>query len=750
VNGNSSTATANITVVDSVKPTAITQDLTVQLDTNGAVSITAAQVDNGSSDNCAIDTMVLDVTSFDCSNVGVNTVTLLVTDVNGNSSTTTANITVVDSVKPTAITQDMTVQLDTNGAVSITAAQVDNGSSDNCAIDTMVLDTTPFDCSNVGENTVTLTVTDVNGNSSTATANITVVDSVKPTAITQDMTVQLDANGAASITAAQLDNGSSDNCAIDTMVLDVTSFDCSNIGVNTVTLSITDVNGNSSTATANTTVVDSVKPTVVTQDLTVQLDANGSGSITATGVNNGSFDNCAIDTMVLDATSFDCSNVGENTVTLTVTDVNGNVTTNTATITVVDSVNPTVVAQNLTVQLDANGAGNITAAQLDNGSFDNCGIDTMVLDTTDFYCSSTGDNTVTLTVTDVNGNSSSATATVTVIDIIDPTVLTTNHTVTLSNGVANITASDIDNGTFDNCDFTLSIDRASFTCSDIGDHTVTLTATDDSGNTSSETATVTVIGDIPDISISDFTTVQTQNTNTIYLGFGDQSVNLSTTTTGGNSFTYQWTASTGEFVENTANPEISPTVSTTYTVIATNDYGCSTSTSIEVCVMEARSFNKKGNATGKVLVCHHTNGKKGTKHVLISISSNAVMKHLSNHGTGTDHADRLGECGATCITAITATRLSLNQETPVELLQEIKVYPNPSNGIFNIKLNSIKSRTEITLYDIAGKVVSREIVSSSTKSQNISVGNSVLPSGFYILKIISNEESIIKKLIVRK
>ena len=127
------------------------------------------------------------------------------------------------------------------------------------------------------------------------------------------------------------------------------------------------------------------------------------------------------------------------------------------------------------------------------------------------------------------------------------------------------------------------------------------------------------------------------------------------------------------------------------------------------------------------------------------------MNHLSNHGTGTDHADSLGECGATCITSIPTHRLSINKETPVELLSSgIKIYPNPSNGIFNIKLNSIKSNTEITLYDIAGKVVSREIVSSSTKSQNISIGSRELPSGIYILKIISNEESIIKKLIVRK
>ncbi|WP_337225290.1 hypothetical protein, partial [Proteus terrae] len=79
------------------------------------------------------------------------------------------------------------------------AAQVNNGSSDNCSIATIALDKTAFDCSNVGANTVTLTVTDVNGNSSSATATITVVDNIAPTAVAQNLTIPLNASGTATI-----------------------------------------------------------------------------------------------------------------------------------------------------------------------------------------------------------------------------------------------------------------------------------------------------------------------------------------------------------------------------------------------------------------------------------------------------------------------------------------------------------------------------------------------------------------------
>ena len=155
--------------------------------------------------------------------------TLTVVDVNGNSSQATATVTVEDNVAPNAITQSATVQLDASGLGSITVADIDNGSNDNCGIASVTLDNTDFDCSNVGANTVTLTVIDVNGNSSQATATVTVEDNVAPNAITQNATVQLDASGLGSITVADIDNGSNDNCGIASVTLDNTDFDCSNV-----------------------------------------------------------------------------------------------------------------------------------------------------------------------------------------------------------------------------------------------------------------------------------------------------------------------------------------------------------------------------------------------------------------------------------------------------------------------------------------------------------------------------------------
>ena len=70
------------------------------------------------------------------------------------------------------------------------------------------MDSTNFDCSEVGANTVTLTITDVNSNVDSATATVTVMDTLNPNVLTQDITVYLDASGQASITVNDIDNGS--------------------------------------------------------------------------------------------------------------------------------------------------------------------------------------------------------------------------------------------------------------------------------------------------------------------------------------------------------------------------------------------------------------------------------------------------------------------------------------------------------------------------------------------------------------
>ncbi|RMB58046.1 T9SS C-terminal target domain-containing protein [Dokdonia sinensis] len=495
VNGNSNTCTAMVTVEDNISPEAICQDITIQLDASGNATLTAIEIDGGSTDACGIASRAVDITTFTCANIGENNVELTITDVNGNSSTCTAVVTVEDTVNPTAIAMDITVGIGTSGSVTVSGNQLNNGSSDNCAIASFSVSPNTFTCADVGAPVpVTLTVTDTSGNSSTTTANITLVDNVPPSAVCQNVTLELDSTGNIILDVDDIDNGSAAACGGITRSIDVSSFDCTNIGANNVTLTVTNYNNVSTQCTAVVTVQDNSAPVVICQDLNVLLDSSGNATITAGDVDNGSTDNCGIATVAIDTTTFDCSNVGANNVTLTVTDVNGNSASCIAVVTVADNISPVAVCQNITVQLDVNGSVTIDAMQVDGGSSDFCGVTSRSLDVSTFDCSDIGANTVILTVTDASGNMATCQAIVTVVDNQAPTAVCKNITVQLdASGSAFIAPEDIDDGSTDACGVAnLEISNNLFTCNDVGSNNVILTVTDTNGNSSTCSAIVTV------------------------------------------------------------------------------------------------------------------------------------------------------------------------------------------------------------------------------------------------------------------
>jgi hypothetical protein len=237
-------------------PLAICQDAQVYLDSSGNATLTADVIDNGSADFFGISALSLSDSSFTCLDQGIQQVTLYVTSVNSETDSCMANVTVTDNIAPVAATQSTTVYLDASGQAVLGAQTLDGGTTDNCGTFTSSVVPGTVDCSNIGQVAATVSFTDVNLNVSSALASVNVLDTLAPLVACHDTILFVDSTCFVSVIPQEIDNGSTDNCAIVQMNLSQSSFTCANVGLNSVVFSVTDASGNSSQCTSNITVID--------------------------------------------------------------------------------------------------------------------------------------------------------------------------------------------------------------------------------------------------------------------------------------------------------------------------------------------------------------------------------------------------------------------------------------------------------------------------------------------------------------
>ncbi|MCB9284039.1 MAG: HYR domain-containing protein, partial [Lewinellaceae bacterium] len=551
--GNSASCTVTITVEDVEAPhfTLCPEDIEVAVDVDECGAYVNWQGPEAE-DNCAATVAQTDasgLTTGDMFPVGVTTIEYTATDAAGNSTICTFTVTVTETQNPVAICQDITVYLDAEGNATIIATDVDGGSYDNCEVADLSIDIDAFTCDNVGDNNVTLTVTDATGNTEVCVATVTVVDDMIPTFTCPDPTT---VSGCDAIIPdlVILVTDASDNCGVESITQNpVAGTDFGNASGQTVivTITVTDVNGNEATCEVPV-LIDDIIPPVFTNCPT-EMIMIGNDPDQCSGKLNWSIpvatDNCALDTIIQTSGPIVGSIIPAcqpMTVTYTAWDVSGNSSSCSFEVLVVDTQKPEldldiVMPGDITVECDAVPAPFVLT---NNDVHDNCTApenlvitftETSTQDPNEYNCGHYNYTiTRTWTVTDEvcpfggGGNQLVHVQIITVHDTTAPTALCKNITVTLDKfGNATITGLDINNGSYDNCapayTLTYVADPNTFTCADLGDNEVTLTVTDPCGNSATCTSIVTVVeGIAPCVPEYDVTTACLDNATTLTNG----------------------------------------------------------------------------------------------------------------------------------------------------------------------------------------------------------------------------------------
>lgn len=268
----------------------------------------------------------------------------------------------------------------------------------------------------------------------------------------------------------------------------------------------------------------------------------------------------------------------------------------------------------------------------------------------------------------------------------------------------------------DNCDLTLvqTAGLAGGSRFPLGTTTNTFVATDASDNVSVYSFTVTVLGSPPSAAVTSSPAVPVDpggQPNTIYPGFGAQSVVL----TASEGESYSWYPPTGLSCTTCANPTASPAITTTYTVTVTNQNGCSAIASITILVVDVRC----GSNPDKVLVCHQCQNIH-----TVCIDASAVQTHL-NHG------DYLGDCIHSPKTLPEAKSFAYAES-----------YPNPFTHSTQITYAITENaRVRLTVFDVHGRIVAVLADESQfSGSYTVYFEAGMLPDGVYLYRLQANND----------
>ena len=501
--GNQVTETFSVTVIDAENPEilGLSGDIASTNDA-GACGAVIGWTEPTAEDNCGIQSLTSSHNSGDLFEVGTTTVTYTAIDIHGNELSGSFNVTITDDENPVILGLSGNIAASNDaGDCGAVITWTEPSAIDNCDVQSLTSSHNSGDFFEVGTTTVTYTAQDIHGNEISGSFDVTVSDDENPVilGLSGNIAASNDAGDCGAV-ITWTEPSAIDNCDVQSLTSSHNSGDFFEVGTTTVTYTAMDIHGNMISGSFDVSISDDEAPVLanVPMDMVLTNDPGDCGAI-ATWANPSSSDNCGVSLSQQSHDSGDFFPVGTTIVSFDIEDEAGNSASASFQITVLDEENPSIsgLSGDLTVNNTPGECSAVVTWSMPSAS-DNCGIASFELSHDSGSTFPVGTTLVTATATDDAGNETEESFEITVLDNENPAIINLSGDINLSNEIreCGATATWADHIAVDNCGFvavTTSHDSGDFF--PVGSTVVTVTATDDSGNETTGTFTVTVIDD---------------------------------------------------------------------------------------------------------------------------------------------------------------------------------------------------------------------------------------------------------------
>jgi pimeloyl-ACP methyl ester carboxylesterase len=269
---------------------------------------------------------------------GTHTLTLTVHDGRGQTASDTVVITVEDRTSPVLqVPESISAEQE---SLDGTPVEIAVTATDNCGVPTVSSDAP--DVFPLGETVVTFTAVDPFDNMATATTTVTVVDTTPPVIenVSEPVTVE-QATAAGTLVNLGMPTASDICDAAPTLIASHPASAVFPLGTTTVSYEATDASGNVAMASTTVTVVDTVPPVLSNVPAPVRVEQTSHRGTPVSLPLPTATDVCDADPDVR-SDAPEAFPLGRTVVTFTATDDSGNRATATTTVTVVDTRPPVI------------------------------------------------------------------------------------------------------------------------------------------------------------------------------------------------------------------------------------------------------------------------------------------------------------------------------------------------------------------------------------------------------------------------
>ncbi len=220
------------------------------------------------------------------------------------------------------------------------------------------------------------------------------------------------------------------------------------------------------------------------------------------------------------------------------------------------------------------------------------------------------------------------------------------------------------------------------------------------------------------------------------------------------SLTYEWTSNPAGFTSSDTDVTVLPEENTWYFVHVTDTSGVSSTDSVYIMVYDLPVVNIGADTTFcPNIVWTLDAGNSGSSYLWSNgAETQTISVDTVGYGYGVQEfaVEVTNQNGCVETDEIALEFVDCTGINELENTVNVNVYPNPSNGIFNLKINAEKSSlVEIMVVSANGRVVYNKSDVNLNGESNINVDLSTYAKGAYQLIIRSDKGMINKKLILK-